>query len=487
MPRRTVIVVHLATILFTGSLIRAGLRVGTASCDITPADPVAVSGQFHLRVARTVESPVSANVLVLESQPKDGTPDLAIMVSCDLLYVPASVLAMVRERVHKRRPELDAMKIFMNGTHTHTAPVLQPGKYAIPQDGAIQVEQYCTLLTRRVAAAIEKAWKQRAPGTVSWGLSHAVVAYNRRTVYANGTAKMYGNMNTATLRGLEGPEDHDIGSLFAWDAGGKLVAIAVNAACPAQEVESRVAVNADFWHPVRESLQAQYGKQLCVLGWTGAAGDQSPHVRYRQPAETRMRNLRGLSRLDEIARRILRAVNDTYEVVKHDGRGNVALVHEVEKLNLPMRRVTQQEYKQAKAEVEKAAAQIAKDPKAADQVYRRMKWFEETVKRFKRQQAEPKPTYAMELHVLRIGDVVVCTNPFELYTEYGIRIKARSKAVQTFVIQLTGGGSYLATARAEQGGGYSAVVHSCLVGPEGGQIVVDRTVALIDALWMKTE
>jgi len=487
MPRTTIVIVHVAFVLIAGSLVRAELLVGTASCDITPAGPVAVSGQFHLRVARAVESPITANVLVLAVQPEGEASDLAIMVSCDLLYVPDAVLAQVRAEVHKQLPELDTMKIFMNGTHTHTAPVLKPGKYAIPSDGVIQVEQYHTLLAQRVAAAIEKAWKQRTPGTVSWGLSHAVVAYNRRTVYANGTAQMYGNMNDTTLRGLEGPEDHDIGSLFVWDSAGKLIAVAVNVACPAQEVESRVAVNADFWHPVRESLQATYGEQLCVLAWIGAAGDTSPHVRYRQAAEDRMRRLRGLSRLDEIARRIVRAVNDAYEVVQHKRHGNVALVHKVAKLNLPMRRVTPQEYQQAKAEVDKANTQMAEDPKAAVRVYRRMKWYEETVKRFERQQAEPKPTRAMELHVLRIGDVAVCTNPFELYTEYGIRIKARSNAVQTFVVQLTGGGTYLATARAEQGGGYSAVAHSCLVGPEGGKMLVDRTVALINALWKKTK
>ena len=32
----------------------------------------------------------------------------------------------------------------------------------------------------------------------------------------------------------------------------------------------------------------------------------------------------------------------------------------------------------------------------------------------------------------------LCTNEFELFTDYGIRIQARSKALQTFVIQLVG-------------------------------------------------
>jgi len=466
---------------------RAELLVGTASTSITPDGPVALSGQFRLRIARKVESPVTANVLVLESSRADASGDAAVMVSCDLLYIPDEVLRLVRTEVRERLPDLDTEKVFLNGTHTHTAPVLIPGKYAIPTNGVVQVEQYRRFLAGRVADAVEKAWKGRAPGSVSWGLGHAVVAYNRRTVYMDGEARMYGGVNTPRLRGLEGGEDHDIDSLFAWNVAGELVAVAVNVACPSQEVEGRSAVNADFWHPVRESLRAKYGDQVCVLGWTGAGGDQSPHLRYRKTGDERMRRLRGLSRLEEIARRIVLAVEDAYEVVKDDRHADPVLGHRVEKVKLPMRLVTEEDYAGAKAEVDKALAAIEKDPKAAVRVHRRMKWFEETVKRFERQKSDPEPTLETELHVVRIGDVAVCTNPFELFTEYGVRIKARSRAVQTFVVQLVGQGAYLPTARAERGGGYSAVVHSSLVGSEGGRVLVDRTVQMINSLWQTPE
>lgn len=116
-----------------------------------------------------------------------------------------------------------------------------------------------------------------------------------------------------------------------------------------------------------------------------------------------------------------------------------------------------------------------------------MKWYEMTVNRFNRQRTEPKPTYDMELHVLRIGDVAICTNSFELFTDYGIRIKARSKAVQTFIVQLVGPGTYLPTEKAVRGGHYSAVVHSSLVGPEGGNVLVDRTVNIINSLWTESK
>ena len=82
--------------------------------------------------------------------------------------------------------------------------------------------------------------------------------------------------------------------------------------------------------------------------------------------------------------------------------------------------------------------------------------------------------------------MAIATNPFELYTDYGVQIKARSPAVQTFVIQLTcGSGGYLPSERAGRGGGYGAVIQSSRVGPEGGQVLVDRSLEAIGELWKK--
>ncbi len=477
------IVFLVATILCPTAATARELLVGTATVDITPAGPVAVSGQFHLRIAKTVETPITANVIALESRNDDSPRDLAIMVSCDLLYIPTEVLDLVRQAVNKRLPDLDTAKIFLNGTHTHTAPVLLPDKYPIPKDGVVQIDQYRSFLAQRVAGAIVRAWNARRTGSLTWGLTHAVVAYNRRAVYADGSAQMYGKTDVPEFRNLEGYEDHDVGTLFFWNESGELLAVIVNVSCPSQEVESRSTVNADFWHPVRKALHKRFGPKLCVLGWTGAAGDQSPHLMYRKAADERMRNLRGLSRLDEIARRIVTAVEDAYETVKNDRHADVPLIHKVRTLQLPMRLVTEAEYAEAKAAGERAAAQIEKDPGAAAREYRRMKWYQTTVKRFERQKTNPRPTCQVELHVIRIGEIVICTNPFELFTDYGIRMKAAARALQTFVVQLAGPGTYLPTEKAVRGGHYSAVVHSSLVGPEGGDVLVAQTVNIINSLW----
>ena len=113
--------------------------------------------------------------------------------------------------------------------------------------------------------------------------------------------------------------------------------------------------------------------------------------------------------------------------------------------------------------------------------YVRAQWNQDVVDRFERQ--KPGDVYRTEIHVLRLGDVAIATNPFELYTDYGVQMKARSPALQTFIIQLAGPGTYLPTDRGTAGGAYGAVVQSNLVGPEAGRVLVERTLAVIGELW----
>ncbi|NLO06247.1 MAG: hypothetical protein GX131_10515, partial [candidate division WS1 bacterium] len=85
--------------------------------------------------------------------------------------------------------------------------------------------------------------------------------------------------------------------------------------------------------------------------------------------------------------------------------------------------------------------------------------------------------------VVRLGDIAFVSVPFEYYLDFGDRIKGRSAALQTFVVQLSGRGTYLATERAAAGCSYGAVPASCQVSPEGGQVIVDEAVATIAGMF----
>jgi hypothetical protein len=451
------------------------LLVGAATVSITPSEPVALAGQMRTRIADKVQSECLASVLALETRRGQDSVDQAVFVACDLVAIRDGVIESVRARLKDRLPGFPVSKLMMSATHTHTAPATEIGADDLPATGVMRAEQYIEFLAERVADAVIQAWKAREPGSAGWGLGHAVVAQNRRAVYEDGRAQMYGKTDVATFRRMEGYEDHGVEVLCFWNREEQLVATAVNVACPAQEVEGLSAVNADFWHQVRQSLRARHGERLHVLGWTGAAGDQSPHLMFRKAAEERMRKLRGLSRLDELARRIVAAWEEAYEGAKQEKHADVRLVHQVESLALPPRHVSPAEYAAAKLQVQ----ELASDPKSRP----KMRWEQRVVDRYLQQEAGAVEPYTVEVHVLRLGDIAICTNPFELFTDYGIQMKSRSKALQTFVVQLAGSGTYLPTDRAAAGGGYSAIVQSNRVGPEGGQVLVERTLKLIDTLW----
>jgi hypothetical protein len=453
-------------------LAAAELLVGTVEVSITPDKPVPLAGQMHTRISKRVEAPVMAEVLALESRQGQKAVDQVIFVTCDLAVLRGGVIELIRQRIKPRLPDFDTSKLVMSATHTHSAPTLVEGVYELPKGDIMRPTQYVEFLVDRVAEGVVKAWQARQPGTAGWGLGHAVVAQNRRAVYADGHAQMYGKTDRPDFRGLEGYEDHGIQVLCFWDRNEKLVATAVNVACPAQEVESNLAVSADFWHEVRKRLRARQGNGLVVLGWIGAAGDQSPHLMYRKQAEERMRQLRGLTRLEEIGRRIDLAWQEAYEVACKEKHADAVLKHQVRSIELPSRKVTAEECTRAKEALRTAKSAL-------------VGWHQRVIDRYQQQQAGRLEPYTMELHAVRLGDVAIVTNDFELFTDYGIQIQARSQALQTFVIQLSGGGSYLPTERAVHGGGYSAIAQSNRVGPEGGQVLVERTVELINSMLWK--
>ncbi|WP_063767946.1 hypothetical protein [Verrucomicrobium sp. BvORR106] len=483
--RRPSLPLALTGLLFaTGTLRAAELHIGHATVDITPDRPVALAGQFNTRISQKAETPIVAAALAIESREGDKPVDQALIITCDLVAIRDGLQDRLRMNLAGKLPGLDLKKLFLNATHTHTAPVTlelekAPNRYEIPKEGVMQPDEYTAFLLTRLVAAAEQAWKNRAPGGVSWTLGHAVVGQNRRAVYADGRAQMYGNTNDARFRGLEGGEDHGVEMLFFWNAKQELQALAVNLACPAQEVESRKAINADFWHEAREQLRKELQvPNLTILGWISAAGDQSPHLMFRKQAEERMRKLRGLTSKEEIARRLTAAVMDTVEIARKEITTTPPFQHQVEALSLPPRRILPREKEQAQMQIMQYENMGNLNPYLLNMLERER----EVVRRA--EVGDKAPNYEMELHTLRLGDVAIATNPFELYLNYGIQMKSRSPALQTFLIQLAcGSGQYLPTPEAIEGGSYSGLPHTNKVGPEGGQILVDRTVQSIRDMW----
>ncbi len=463
-------------------MLTGKLYIGWSRVDITPPRKTLLQGQFHSRLSKGVVSPLTATALAAEVRAADGAAECAVWLSCDL---PGEFWKEeLVDKLQSRCPEFDSRFLTVNCTHTHNAPPTTRGWYLEPENEPdyMNPDAYREYLTDRLAGAVADAWKRRAPGAIRRGFGYAVVGRCRRALYADGSARMYGQTNQPDFIGLEACDDHAVNFLFTLDAAGALSGMIVNLACPSQCDEGSEMISADFWHDVRQGVAHRFGEHVRVLPQCAPAGDASPHLMLDQKEEKDLRDRLGVNDKGIIARRILAAAVEAYDTAA-PAESELAFAHEVMTLRLPRLMVTDEQ-----------VALERQIPLLDENERKRQPWgFErnwpfglvcDPIARHAQQDAHP--LHETECHLIRLGDVVFATSPFELFMDYGARIRARGKALQTFLVQLadgSGDGFYLPTARALAGGHYSALIKSNWVGPEGGAMLVDRTVAMIDTLF----
>ena len=479
---------------------REQLHIGWASRDITPNGNVNISGQFHFRITDEVKDPLTVTALCTSS-----SKDCFIFVSCDIVSVPVSLIDEVRAIIGGRNPEIPVNKMVIHATHSHTAPDIRDGAFNYDalspevQKGLLRPAENRQRLVNGIVEAVLESWERRKPAMIAWGFGCAVVGRNRRVVYLNDfpeknqglpgmtiekNAKLYGKTNVPDFSHIEGYEDHTVQFLFAFDMNKQITGAIINIATPSQESEFINMISADFWHEVRVLLREKYGKDLFILPQCAAAGDQISRPMLNRRAEERMRSFKDQDSRQIIAQKIGAAFDDALSWASKDIRDKSTLVHSTREIQLSRRMPTEDEYNKNLQWVREYEAMH----KITQKEERYLKRCRDVVKRYQEMKRGIDLHQAMELHIIRLGDIAFATNSFELFLDYGIRIQELSPAVQTFIVQLAGkgvesGGSYLPSRRAELGGGYSAAIYCNQVGSKGGQELVEASVAELDKIW----
>ena len=486
------------------------IKIGWAQTDITPSGPCMLAGQMNNRLAARVLDPLSATVLAIES----GT-EKAIIISADLVVFRIELMKELRQKI-AAAAGIPEMAVTASVTHTHTAPQYGPvipmadrhkihktykGNCGIDPEEIrkeypdfVDSEEYFTLLLQKISAAAIEAWNRRAPGKIAFGCGTAVVGENRRLTMKEKGGVMYACEDDPAMLNAEGHVDHTVNVLCTYTPDDHLTGMIVNVACPSQVSEAMSVVSADYWNEVREEVAARWGREIFLLPQCSAAGDISPHKLLGRRADERMMLLRkqqstpnadwswrgrvynleyGIARRREIARRIALALEDVLPAIAGTAESSPVVKKGFRVVELPPRLITQEEADAAGARAEELLSDIGEAYSGS------IPWNLGVVERFK----NPPVSIPMEIHTLRIGDMVFATNSFELYLDYGDRIKGRSKAVQTFLVQLSAGrGTYLPSGRSG-GTGYGSVPASSIVTVEGGNMLVEETIKAINELF----
>ncbi len=489
------------------------IKIGWGEVSLTPKGrKVELVGQFYERISDVVETEIYATALAIESG-----DDVAIFCSCDLVSTSTHLLEEVRNRL-KGKDGFPTDKLMISAIHTHTSvgyagrsdsagsglsvlsklmPEDKQYKPLVKSDdpNLLNGKEALAFLADRIAEAALKAWNCRSDGMYAQGFARAAVGMCRRVCYDDGSAKMWGDTNMANFTELEGGNDSGIELLFTYDTSKKLTGVIANVACPAQVLEHRSFISSDYMGKVKEKLRAKLGNDIYFLGLVSAAGDQCPRdmIRWVEPetpindpniertnvtervADPSMFDIKGC---DRVARRIADEILYAYEDVC-EYTDEAALKHKVIKLDMPLRRVTIEEKDKALEAIKRFVDEAEGGFDYRDNA--KMHVYAGTVERYEIQQTVD--VIEIEVHVIRLGNIAFATNPYELFLDYGNQIRARSKASQTFLIQLCCGSfGYLPTEKAEKGSHYSAYVSGGTSGHIGGDLLVRKTVSEINAM-----
>ena len=219
----------------------SNIKIGWGEESIVPEGrKVNLAGQFFERISDTVETPISVTALAIESG-----DDAVIFCSCDLVAVGKEFIERVRGKLSCEEG-LPTDKIIVSAIHTHTAPSFMGSVDAITETSSLAIltslmpnakykalvsysgsdllagEEAAEFIAERVAKAIKTAWESRSAGVYAAGFGRAAIGMNRRVCYSDGSAKMWGDTNTATFEELEGGNDSGIEMLFTFDENKKL-------------------------------------------------------------------------------------------------------------------------------------------------------------------------------------------------------------------------------------------------------------------------
>lgn len=482
------------------------LKAGMCRKIMTPPSRTLVAGLMRQRISTYVESEICVNVCAAEV----GGGQM-IIASMDLVGFDQEFSDTVKAEVLKRTDSIDTEKIILCVTHTHSAPTvssnmesrpfciaedLPEGKVfendeVLPED-VWGYEKNRAYMTPIIAEAICEAWENREEGYFAHGFGRASVGHCRRLAYTDGTSRMYGFADEITFDCVEGGEDSGIELLYFFNKGKKPMGVIASVACPAQVNEANYFISSDFWGKVRDFTEAEIDKDFVTVGVCGAAGDQSPRDLIRNKRadfeakdDPRRQHHRGGAYMYdvpgtvEIGHKITDIIKEG--IKSAELREDAVFKYKIIDLPLPVRAVTLQSYEASlKRFNDYVAARERFNVQNLWELY--ADWL--VIKRYKLQKEHATLSHA--LHIIRFDDMAFATNPFELYLDFGNRIKARSFAAQTFLIQLAckrGDEGYLSTKKADEGMSYGSLATSGIADYNGGDLLVNATVEAINEMF----
>jgi len=415
------------------------LKVGAARRDITPDYPVEMRGTFSRRPAESANDPLYAKALWFD----DGA-ERAALVTCDIITAERDMTEKCRAALADRLG-LEPRQFIIVGTHTHTAPRVEP--------------PFTDECVPKVVEAVAAAADDARPSEVKTAraIVHGI-SFNRRGLLLDGTGKMNPGRRSQSFALLDGPVDPMLG-LFVFESEGRDPIVLANFAlhcCTAGPGR----LSADFPAAFEQVMRETTGKDLVVQFTQGPCGNVN-HTDMSKRGEDQRSGMERWRVGCALAEAALWAMPDAQPI-------DAAPVRTVSR----KRTFKCRDYSPEDAEAVKQYDQYDSSTWGGDmlaatrlgRVRRCIEWGGER---------------ELEVQALRFGEAGLAFMPGEVYAEFGIRIKKESALYpHTYPVELSGADiSYVPVKETFPRGGYTVIASRFEAGI--GEALTDEALAAL--------
>ena len=237
------------------------LKAGVYRVDITPPVGISMVGYYARDgVSVGVERPLTATALVLSTDEAK-----VAIVSCDLIFIQNPGVDEIRRRIGESI-RVDPSSVLINCSHTHCGPTLPGFTFESEAQRALQ-DSYQENLEYLFTGCVLAADHRLRPARIGFDRGSACIGINRREKDADGTVVLGENPG--------GPVDTDVAVLRVDESSGKPLAVLFSHGCHTVTMGPKcLMLSPDFPGPARQLIEEATGAMALFL--QAAGGNVNP-------------------------------------------------------------------------------------------------------------------------------------------------------------------------------------------------------------------
>ncbi len=389
--------------------MKSTVLIGIAEVNYTPDVGMDMAGNYRGDdyASRGIHDPLYAKAVVAANEKGEKVALLTV----DICYIPKESIELMRDYIASNST-IKGENVMITATHTHSGPVAELN--------APKAKDYLT----KAASAVVNADKDLKPTVLSVGRSKEDrVSHNRRLKCKDGTTHMcWEKFEPGFVIEPWGPIDPELITLSIAQEG-KPTGVIVNFACHATTLTgNNWLYSADYPGYLGESIRRVKGKEYMPIFFNGCSGNVT-QVDYRVGFPDTYQECQRIGYILGVS--ALEAINSEKPIASD--------VVAVSKEMVPVKHmtITDEQFAWAQAIMKKVERE-GMPPLQADGIP-----DAQYAKDWLDMRSHQDKVDSLEVMVVRIGDAAFVGLPGEMFTEFGMEIKAKSPCKNTMVMGLT--------------------------------------------------